>query len=88
MPFVQVASCEAALATAERLGGAVLKERTAVPRVAWQGVVADPAGNRFLVWESDPLAFPPPEPDGGTRDGDASAFGGSVRHGLGGIATR
>lgn len=63
MPFVQVASCEAALAAAERLGGAVLKERTAVPRVAWHGVVADPAGNRFLVWEPDPRAFPPPEPD-------------------------
>lgn len=63
MPFVQVASCEATLATAERLGGAVLKERTAVPRVAWHGVVADPAGNRFMVWEPDPTAFPPPEPD-------------------------
>jgi predicted enzyme related to lactoylglutathione lyase len=63
LPFVQVSSCAEALATAEHLGGTVLKERTAVPRVAWHGVIADPAGNRFLVWEPDPTAFPPPEPD-------------------------
>jgi predicted enzyme related to lactoylglutathione lyase len=63
LPFVAVRSCADTLAAAERLGGLILKERTAIPRVGWHGVVADPAGNRFLVWEPDPLAFPPPEPD-------------------------
>jgi uncharacterized protein len=63
MPFVEVGSVEAALMAAERLGGQVLKPKTAVPRTAWHAVIADPAGNAFLVWEPDPLAFPPPEPD-------------------------
>ena len=47
----------------ERHGGRVLKPRTAVPRAAWYAVLADPAGNAFAVWESDPTAFPPPMPD-------------------------
>ena len=63
MNFVEVESLDAALEATERLGGSILKGRTAVPRTAWHAVVADPAGNAFLVWQSDPLAFPPPEPD-------------------------
>ncbi len=62
MNFVQVTSLDAALEVAERRGGAVLKGKTAVPRTAWHAVIADPSGNAFVVWESDPLAFPPPEP--------------------------
>jgi predicted enzyme related to lactoylglutathione lyase len=46
-----------------RLGGAVLREKTAVPKTAWYAVVADPEGNIFALWESDPTAMPPPEPD-------------------------
>ena len=63
MNFVEVDSLDNALAAAERLGGAVLKEKTATPRTAWHAVIADPAGNSFLIWEPDPHAFPPPEPD-------------------------
>ena len=63
MTFVQVEALDAALEAVTRLGGAILKGRTAVPRTAWHAVVADPAGNAFMIWESDPLAFPPPEPD-------------------------
>lgn len=63
MNFVEVESLEVALETTERLGGTILKERTAVPRVAWHAVIADPAGNAFLIWQPDPLAFPMPEPD-------------------------
>ena len=63
MNFVEVDALDAALEAAERLGGAILKEKTAVPRVAWHAVIADPAGNAFMVWQADPLAFPPPEPD-------------------------
>jgi uncharacterized protein len=63
MNFVEVDSLDATFAAAERLGGTILKPRTAVPRTAWHAVIADPAGNAFLVWQPDPLAFPPPEPD-------------------------
>jgi predicted enzyme related to lactoylglutathione lyase len=63
MNFVEVDDLDATLAAATRLGGAILKEKTAGPRTAWHAVIADPAGNAFLVWQADPLAFPPPEPD-------------------------
>lgn len=63
MNFVQVDSLDATLDAARRLGGTILKDKTAVPRTAWHAVIADPAGNGFLVWQPDPLAFPPPEPD-------------------------
>ncbi len=63
MNFVEVDELDATLEAAERLGGTILKGKTATPRTAWHAVVADPAGNAFLVWQPDPLAFPPPEPD-------------------------
>jgi predicted enzyme related to lactoylglutathione lyase len=63
MPFVEVGSVDDALAIVGRHGGSILKERTAVPRTAWHAVIADPAGNRMLIWEADPTAFPLPEPD-------------------------
>jgi uncharacterized protein len=63
MNFVEVEQLDATLEAATRLGGAILKEKTAVPRTAWHAVIADPAGNAFLVWQADPLAFPAPEPD-------------------------
>lgn len=61
--FVEVDLLEASLDAVRRLGGTILKERTAVPLTAWHAVVADPAGNAFAIWQPDPLAFPPPEPD-------------------------
>jgi predicted enzyme related to lactoylglutathione lyase len=63
MSFVQVASVDAAIAATTASGGAVLKEKSAVPRTAWHAVIADPAGNAFVVWEPDPHAMPIPEPD-------------------------
>ena len=63
MNFVEVDSLDSTLSAAERLGGSVVKPKTAVPRTAWHAVIADPAGNAFLVWQPDPQAFPPPEPD-------------------------
>ena len=63
MNFIEVESLNAALDAARRLGGTILKDKTAVPRTAWHAVIADPAGNAFLIWQADPLAFPPPEPD-------------------------
>jgi predicted enzyme related to lactoylglutathione lyase len=63
MNFIEVDSLDATLDAAARLGGTVLKEKTAVPRTAWHAVIADPAGSAFVVWEADPLAMPLPEPD-------------------------
>ncbi len=63
MNFVEVDDLDATLEAAMRLGGAILKEKTATPRTAWHAVISDPAGAAFLVWQADPLAFPPPEPD-------------------------
>ena len=61
--YVQVASLDETIAAVERLGGSVVRPRTAVPKTAWFAFVADPAGNIFGIWQADPTAFPPPEPD-------------------------
>jgi len=61
--YVEVESLDDSIATAERHGAKVLRPKTAVPRVAWYAVMADPEGNAFAIWQSDPIAFPPPEPD-------------------------
>lgn len=61
--FVEVDSLDTTISTARRLGGSIVKDKTAVPRTAWHAVIADPAGNAFLVWQADKNAFPPPELD-------------------------
>lgn len=61
--WVNVASVDETVEVIVRHGGAVMRPKTAVPRTAWVTVVADPAKNIFGIWQSDPNAFPPPEPD-------------------------
>jgi uncharacterized protein len=61
--YVHVESLDSAVAEVLRFGGAVLRPKTAVPKTAWYAVVADPEGNIFAVWQPDPAAFPPPQPD-------------------------
>lgn len=61
--YVTVDSVEKAVADVLRLGGEVLRPRTAVPKTAWYAVVADPEGNILAVWQPDPTAMPPPEPE-------------------------
>lgn len=63
MNFVEVESLDASLAAVRRHGGTILKDRTAIPRTAWHAVIADPGGNAFAIWQPDPKAFPPLEPD-------------------------
>jgi predicted enzyme related to lactoylglutathione lyase len=63
MNFVEVDSVDDTIEASARLGGTIPKEKSAVPRTAWHAVIADPAGNSCLIWQPDPLAFPPPEPD-------------------------
>ena len=61
--YVHVESLDAAVADVLRLGGAVLRPKTAVPKTAWYAVVSDPEDNIFAVWQRDSSAFPPPQPD-------------------------
>jgi uncharacterized protein len=61
--YIHVASLDDAVDEAERLGAAVLRPKTAVPRAAWYAVLADPEGNIFAMYQSDPAAFPKPEPE-------------------------
>lgn len=62
MLYVNVASVDDTVALVEKLGGSIVRPKTAVPRTAWVTIVADPANNIFGVWQSDPEAFPPLEP--------------------------
>jgi uncharacterized protein len=61
--YVNVESLDDSIAVAERLGGRVMRPKTAVPKTAWYAVMADPDGNTFAIWQADQTAFPPPEPD-------------------------
>jgi predicted enzyme related to lactoylglutathione lyase len=61
--YVTVDSLDASLAQAVKMGAEVLREKTAVPKTGWYAILADPAGNTFALWQSDPNAFPPPEPN-------------------------
>lgn len=61
--YVHVASLDEAVAEALRLGGKVVRPKTAVPKTAWYAVLTDPQGNVFAVWQTDPAAMPPPVPE-------------------------
>lgn len=61
--YISVDDIGATVAEVERLGGKVLRPKTAVPKTAWYAVVEDPEGNVFAVWQADPDAFPPALPD-------------------------
>jgi uncharacterized protein len=61
--YVHVDSLDDAVAEVQRLGGEVLRGKTAVPKTAWYAVVSDPEGNIFAVWQPDATAFPLPDPD-------------------------
>ena len=64
--WVHYLHVEALDATVERLlemGGALVRPKAAVPKVAWYAVVADPEGNIFAIWQADRLAMPLPEPE-------------------------
>lgn len=63
MLFVNVASLDETVARIEKLGGSIVRPKTAVPRTAWVTIVADPAKNIFGVWQADASAFPTPHPE-------------------------
>jgi len=63
MLFVNVPSLDETVELLQKLGGSIVRPKTAVPKAAWVTIVADPAKNIFGVWQADPTAFPLPEPD-------------------------
>lgn len=62
--YVSVESLDESIEQVQSLGGTIVRAKTAVPKVAWHAVVADPQGNPFALWQADPSAFPPLEPEG------------------------
>jgi predicted enzyme related to lactoylglutathione lyase len=63
LQYVTVTSVDAAIARALSMGANIARPKTAVPRTGWYAVLVDPEGNSFAIWQTDPTAFPPPEPD-------------------------
>jgi predicted enzyme related to lactoylglutathione lyase len=61
--YINVTSLDDVLAKVERLGGTIVRRKTAVPKTAWYSIVADPEGNLFGIWEADAKAFPRPSPE-------------------------
>ncbi len=61
--YVAVDSVDATVERVQSLGGKLVRAKAAVPKVAWYAVVEDPEGNIFAIWQADPLAFPPHEPE-------------------------
>jgi len=61
--YVWVESLDGAVERVQRLGGSVLRPKTAVPKTGWYAVVEDPERNIFAVFQPDPAAMPDPEPD-------------------------
>jgi predicted enzyme related to lactoylglutathione lyase len=61
--YVHVDSLDETLGRLHKLGGKVVHPRSAVPKTGWYAVVEDPQGNIFALFQPDPKAFPPPEPE-------------------------
>lgn len=61
--YVRVESLDATIEKIAKMGGTVLKPKTAVPKSVWYAVVEDPQGNIFSIYQPDPMAMPEPEPE-------------------------
>lgn len=61
--YVSVDSIDKTIDLVQSMGGKVVREKAAVPKVAWHAIVEDPEGNIFAIYQHDPTAFPMPEPD-------------------------
>jgi len=51
--YVTVKSLEESLGVLQRQGGKVIRSKTAVPKMGWFAVVADPEMNAFGIWQED-----------------------------------
>jgi len=54
--YVNVKSLENTIDQARKLGATVMKEKTPVPGMGWFAIIADPQGNPFGIWQTDPTA--------------------------------
>jgi uncharacterized protein len=61
--YVSVDSIDEMVERVQKLGGKLIRAKAAVPKIAWYAVVEDPQGNIFAIWQADPTAFPPLEPE-------------------------
>ena len=61
--YVEVDSLDEMVERVQSLGGKLVRPKAAVPKIAWYAVVEDPEGNIFAMWQADPTAFPPLEPE-------------------------
>jgi predicted enzyme related to lactoylglutathione lyase len=61
--YVAVDALDEMVERVQKLGGKLIREKAAVPKTAWYAVVEDPQGNIFAMWQADPAAFPPLEPE-------------------------
>ena len=61
MHYVHVDSIDETIERIFKLGGKLLRPKSAVPKTAWYAVVQDPEGNIFSIYQPDPLAMPVPE---------------------------
>lgn len=44
------------MAQAQSLGAMVMRPKSAVPKMGWFAVLADPEMNVFAIWQDDPAA--------------------------------
>jgi uncharacterized protein len=51
--YVNVASLEASINQAQKLGAKVMKGKSAVPGMGWFAMLIDPQGNPFALWQAD-----------------------------------
>jgi uncharacterized protein len=63
MNYVTVDSIDEVIHQVQSSGGQVIRPKAAVARTGWCAIAADPEGNLFALWQSDPSAMPMPEPD-------------------------
>lgn len=61
--YVLVDSIDQIIDRVERMGGKLLRQKTAVPKTVWYAVLEDPEGNIFAVYQQDAMAMPLPEPE-------------------------
>ncbi len=61
--YVSVDSIDKTIERIQSMGGKVVREKAAVPKVAWHAIVEDPEGNIFAIYQHDSTAFPTPEPE-------------------------
>ncbi len=56
MDYVTVKSLDESVKQAASLGAQVLRPKSAVPKLGWFALVADPEMNVFGIWQDDPNA--------------------------------